>query len=194
MADTVPTLQLAGRNRRRRSCVRRKIRTLTVQRVVVTADLRTARYPGERKDDIGGRFPGSRLWRLRRAFPKLELQWPWARSLAVHSCGDSHSFELCSLLTQTRAPPACTLRAPCPIFKVWLSAGSTGSRRVSRPASKLASCRGFSRLAAVRRLAIVPPSIVGAPCPAQKRLATSASYLRDRTLESRLKSEFEGVH
>src|SRR5690606_28524415 len=52
-----------------------------------------------RKDDIGGRFPGSRLERFREAFPEIDSSGRRTQTLAAHSCGDSRSFELRSLLT-----------------------------------------------------------------------------------------------
>ena len=68
-------------------------RYTVVERVVATTEFRTACYPGTRKDDIGGRFPGSRFsgsTSLPKAFRFSGLS---AQSLAVHSCGDSRSID-----------------------------------------------------------------------------------------------------
>ncbi len=46
------------------------IRLRNKHRVVATAVYRSERYPGARKDDTGGRFPGSRFRRLQQAFPE----------------------------------------------------------------------------------------------------------------------------
>jgi hypothetical protein len=74
-----------------------------LERLVATTEFRTVRFPGARKDDIGGRFPGLRLRGfcvpsrsgrgvsreigLRRTASVASTQY-----LAVHSCGDSHSL------------------------------------------------------------------------------------------------------
>ena len=58
---------------------------------VATTEFRAARFPGTRKDDNGGRFPGSPARAVSQAFPRSVASVAVARDLAGYSCGNSRS-------------------------------------------------------------------------------------------------------
>ena len=76
-------------------------------RVVATTDFRTARFPGTRKDDIGGRFPGSRLERL-RAPSRGKTSVAFDAKPRRSQLREQPQFLLRSLLARW-APPTLTL-------------------------------------------------------------------------------------
>src|SRR5690606_24450427 len=75
---------------------------------------RSARFPGMRKDDIGGRFPGSRLERFRVPSQSV-LQWPrYAKPRRSQLRGQPQT---CTAFPfdSGRAPPSGTIGVTVPI-------------------------------------------------------------------------------